>query len=222
MPQQNEAPASGAIPLTGGLGSVVRIPLPGTDGLAVELKPRGWTPKGGTTSTLFIQDMAGKRHLRLDYGFNKSTGTVNYHWNQAKMNPTAPGAKFPITNHQPAGKGASVLYHGSKVYRWLGKRLIVVGAVIDIYSIVQAENKSRQLFKVVSGWGGAYLGCKVVGGAGGIIGTFIEPGGGTAVGAGIGCFAGGIGGYWGFSWAAGELYDWTEGTVFRPLPTDVM
>ena len=52
------------------MGSILRIPVPGTKGLAIELSPRGWKPKGGSTSSLFIQDVTGKRHLRLDYGFN--------------------------------------------------------------------------------------------------------------------------------------------------------
>src|SRR5579875_1366442 len=37
----------------------------------IELSPRGWVPKSGSTSTVFIQDAAGKRVLRLDYGYNK-------------------------------------------------------------------------------------------------------------------------------------------------------
>lgn len=61
--------------------SILRIPIPGTNGLAVELTPRRWTPKGGTTSSLFIQSSNGKRMLRLDYGFNKTTNTFNFHWN---------------------------------------------------------------------------------------------------------------------------------------------
>lgn len=60
-----EAPLSGGIPAAVGMAAVVRIPVPGTNGLAVELSPRGWTPKGGSTSTVFIQDVTGKRHLRL-------------------------------------------------------------------------------------------------------------------------------------------------------------
>jgi len=80
----SEVPISGSVPLAAGAGlaAVVRIPVPGTNGLAVELGPRGWTPKGGSTSTIFIQDITGKRHLRLDYGYNVKTKTVDYHWNQ--------------------------------------------------------------------------------------------------------------------------------------------
>src|SRR5947207_15892968 len=65
-----EPPTSGGIPYAIGQASVVRIPIPGTNGLCIELTPRGWTPKGGSTSTLFFHDAAGKRHLRRDYGYS--------------------------------------------------------------------------------------------------------------------------------------------------------
>src|ERR1700733_13258524 len=65
-----DAPISGSAPLALGAGATLRIPVPGTDRLAIELKPRGRIPKAGSTSSLFIQDLKGKRQLRLDYGFN--------------------------------------------------------------------------------------------------------------------------------------------------------
>ena len=45
----NSVPMSGAIPIGAGAASVLRIPVPGTAGLAVELRPKGWVPKGGST-----------------------------------------------------------------------------------------------------------------------------------------------------------------------------
>jgi len=56
-------PLDGEIPVVVGSAAIVRIPVPGTQGLAIEFGPRGWTPKGGSTSTLFIQDALGKRNL---------------------------------------------------------------------------------------------------------------------------------------------------------------
>src|SRR5687767_14447980 len=79
--QTADAPMSGGIPYAIGQPSVVRIPIPGTGGLAIELTARGWTPKGGSTSTLFFQDPTGARQLRLDYGYNDRTKTIDYHWN---------------------------------------------------------------------------------------------------------------------------------------------
>ncbi len=204
----SEAPVSGTVPVGAGQAAVARIPVPGTSGLHVELSPRSYVPQGGSTSTLFIQDASGKRHLRLDYGYNKNTGRVDYHWNQKGTN-----AQFGIENHAPAGKGGQALYKGAKYLKYGGRVLLVVGVVVDGYSIVVAKNRKRQVAKVVAGWTGAWAGCKIVE-AMGAAGGSVEPGGGTAVG-GIG---GGIGGYAGASWAAGELYDYVEETFFEPLP----
>ena len=70
----SEAPPSGMVPYAGGQSSAVRIPVSGTKGLAMEFKPRGKDPAGGSTSTLFFQDVTGKRHLRLDYGYYRRAG----------------------------------------------------------------------------------------------------------------------------------------------------
>lgn len=206
---------SGAIPVGAGMPSVVRIPVPGTGTprLYLSFSPRGWTPASGSTSTVFIQDVTGKRHLRLDYGYNKTTGTVDYHWNQKGTQ-----AKFGITNHTPAGTGGKALYKGAKYFKYAGRGLLVVGAALDIYSIVVAKKKIRQVAKVVGGWAAAAAGCKVVGelGAGG--GTLVTPGLGTAVGGAAGCVAGGIGGYVFGSWLGGEAYDYVEEIVFEDVP----
>ncbi len=179
----------------------------------MELKPRGHIPASGSTSTLFIQDTTGKRHLRLDFGFNKSTGQVDYHWNQKGTN-----ARFGIENHSSAGPRGSAIHRGARSLRYGGRVLLVAGVALDAYSIVTAEKRVRQTARVVAGWGGAYAGCKIVGTAGAGIGTIVEPGGGTAVGGLAGCVLGSIGGYVGASWAAGEVYDWVEETVYSPLP----
>jgi hypothetical protein len=209
----SEAPVSGSIPVGVGSAAVVRIPVPGSNGLFVELSPRGYVPKSGTTSTLFVQDATGKRHLRLDYGYNKTTGKVDYHWNQKGTY-----SQFGITDHSPTGRGGEALYKGAKYLRYGGRVLLVVGVAVDAYSIVVAQKRWRQVSRVLAGWGGAAAGCKIVGAGGAVVGTFIEPGGGTAVGGFVGCMAGGVGGYLGASWAAGELYDWVEETFFEPLP----
>jgi hypothetical protein len=95
----------GSVTVGGGMGSVVAIPVPGTNGLAISLKPNGYVPPGGSTSTLFIQDVTGRRQLRLDYGFNKNTGKVDFHWNQkGTFN------EFGIRDHTPVGRGGASLY----------------------------------------------------------------------------------------------------------------
>lgn len=210
----SESPLSGSAVLTGnGMASVARIPVPGTNGLFLELTPRGRIPRGGSTSTVFIQDLAGRRQLRLDYVYNPTTNSVNYHWNQEGTY-----REFGVTDHSVVGAGEEALFKGAKYFRYGGRLLLVAGAALDIYSIVVARRRLRQIARVVAGWAGAWAGCEAVGAAGTLAGTFVEPGLGTAVGGFLGCAAGGIGGYAGASWAAGHAYDWVEETFFEPLP----
>ncbi len=204
---------SGTAPIVGtGVATIARIPVPGTK-LFVELSPRGWAPKGGSTSALFIQDVTGKKVLRLDYGYNKTTGAIDYHWNQKGT-----FADFGIADHAPAGSAGEALFKGAKFLKYGGRALLVVGAAMDIYSIVVAKKRLRAVVRVAAGWAGAEGGAVVVGEWGAGIGTAIEPGGGTAVGAFIGGIIGGAGGYFGASWAAEKTYDWVEETFFEPVP----
>lgn len=200
-----------AVPVGVGTASVTRIPVPGTVGLYVELSPRNYP--GKSTSALFIQDNTGKRVLRLDYGKNPKTGNVDYHWNQKGT-----FKDFGIQDHTTVGSAGEALYKGAKYLKWGGRVFLVAGVAMDAYSIVVAKKKWRQVVKVASGWAGAEAGCLLVGGEGAGGGTLVEPGGGTAVGALLGCAVGGIVGYAGFSWAAGQTYDYVEETFFEPLP----
>ncbi|XXX77032.1 hypothetical protein WMF30_56225 [Sorangium sp. So ce134] len=208
---QDGEPMSGTIFVGLGAPSVARIPIPGTKGLHVELSPRGFVPKGGSTSTLFMQDATGKRHLRLDYGYNKTTGKIDYHWNQKGT-----FAEFGIADHSPAGKAGEIMYKGAKYFKYAGRGLLVAGAALDVYSIVVAKKRWREVAKVAAGWGGAWGGCKIVGAAGALLGSEV-PGLGNAAGALIGCAIGGAAGYTGASWAAGEAYDRIEEIYFEPV-----
>jgi hypothetical protein len=211
----SDAPLSGAVPYAAGPGvaSVARIPVPGTDGLAIELSPRGYVPKGGSTSTIFIQDVTGKKHLRLDYGYNKNSGTVDYHWNQKGTN-----AQFGITDHTTVGTKGKIAYNAAKYLKWGGRVLLVVGLALDIWSIVKSSKPLRRTAQVAGGWAGAWAGCEVGGEVLAVGGSVIEPGGGTAVGGVLGCIGGGIGGYIFGSKVGGYVYDWAEDTFFSPLP----
>jgi len=210
--QTVEALWSGAVPFAIGQAAVVRIPIPGQNGLCIELRPRGYVPAGGSTSTLFFQDTTGKRHLRLDYGYNVKTKTIDYHWNQKGV-----AANFGILDHTPVGRVGAVAYRAAKYFRYGGRVLLVVGIAIDIVSIVRASNPLRRASQVVAGWAGAWAGCELVGSGGAAVGSLATPLGTAAGGVG-GCIIGGIGGYWLGSKAGGEVYDWAEGTMFVPLP----
>src|SRR6266850_5973654 len=207
------APMSGSIPVALGTPAVVRIPIVGLSGLCIELFPRGWRPKSGSTSSLFIQDITGSRHLRLDYGYNVKTGAVDFHWNQKGT-----FAELGIANHTPVGGAGGAVYTGAKYFRYGGVVLMVVGAGLDIYSVAVASKPLRQATKVGAAWAGAWIGCKVVGGEVAGLGTLIEPGLGTAIGGLVGCAVGAFIGYETASAVAGRVYDWAERTVFTPVP----
>jgi hypothetical protein len=207
-----DPPMSGGIPYAIGQASVVRIPVPGTDGLCIELRPRGRVPAGGSTSTLFFQDPTGKRHLRLDYGYNVKTRTIDYHWNQRGTH-----ANFGISDHAPAGTAGEVAHTAARYFRYAGRVLIVVGVAIDVVSIARASRPIRRASQVVAGWAAAWAGCEVVGAGGAALGLLASPLG-SAVGGIGGCIIGGIGGYYGGSAIGGEVYDWAENTFFTPLP----
>lgn len=205
-------PFSGAIPYAVGQSSIVRIPIPGTDRLAVEFKPRGRIPKGGSTSTLFFQDPTGKRHLRLDYGDNPKTKMIDYHWNQKGVH-----AAFGIEDHTTIRKNGKIAYQATKYFRFAGRILIVTGVTVDIFSIVQANKPLRRATQVVSAWALAWAGCKVVGAGGAYAGTAGGPPG-IAIGGVSGCIVGGASGYFIGEEAGGQVYDWAEETFFSPLP----
>jgi hypothetical protein len=207
-----EEPISGSIPVSLGAGSLLRIPVPGSKGLAVELTPRGYIPKGGSTQFLFIQDITGKRHLNLDFSFNKNSQLVEWHWNQKGTYDT-----FGITDHTSGGTAEQALGTFAKYYKYAGRVFLVGGAALDLYSIVTASRPLRRSVQVVSGWAAAAGGCRAVGAGGAAWGTAIEPGLGTAVGGFIGCAIGAFIGYRAAEAATGYLYDWAEDTVFTKL-----
>jgi len=191
--------------------SIFRIPIPGTDGLCIEFKPRGYVPRGGSTSTLFFQDSSGKRHLRLDYGYNVQSKTIDYHWNQ-----TGTHTNFGINDHTTVSRVGATIYKAAKYFRYAGRTLVVVGAVIDIVSIVRSAQPLRRASEVVAGWTLAWAGCKTLGAGGAALGTLASPIG-TAVGGIGGCLIGGYTGYRSGSALGLTIYDWGQ-TVFFPLP----
>jgi hypothetical protein len=208
-------PTVGSVPVALGILSVARIPVPGTN-LVVELNSRGYK---GSTSTVFIWEKeVGKgkfgKCLRLDYGYNVKTKTVDYHWNRE-----GPAKMFwGIQDHTPAGATGEALWKAGKYLRWGGRVLLVVSIAVDAVSIATASNRLRKASEVVSGWAFSWAGCETGGAFGAGVGTGIEPGGGTAIGAFVGCIIGGSIGYWAGSKVGADVYDWAENTVFTPLP----
>ncbi len=115
--------------------------------------PRNW---GGSTTAVFIRNPAdtryGKPGIRLDYGMNRATGRVDYHWNVE--GGARARARFPeITNHLPAGRGGAAVYWGARAFRVTGRVFVVAGAAIDIYSIAVADRPFRRAVQMASAWG---------------------------------------------------------------------
>lgn len=168
-------------------------------------------PPGGSTSTLFFQDTSGKRHLRLDYGYNIRTKTIDFHWNQAGTH-----ADFGIKDHTSVGSSTAALYKTAKFFKYAGRTFVVIGAAVDIASIVVASSPIRRASEVVGGWALAWAGCKVIGAGGAALGTLASPVG-TAIGGVGGCIIGGYAGYRVGVSAGGIVYDWAK-TAFHAVP----
>ena len=216
----------GSVLVAPGMASVIRIPIPGTKGLCLQLDaPGGY--KGSTSTLFFVEDPTKKagRMLRLDYGPRPTTVNgqkvmvIDYHWNQKSTMD-----QFGIPDHTPTSAAGRYLYKGAKYFKYGGRMLLVVGVAFDIVSIVQANKPLKRASEVVAGWAGGWLGCKMIGAGGGYVGGLMGsefPVVGNAVGAALGalggCVVGGVGGYFAGSEAAGVAYDWAEDTSFAPL-----
>ena len=160
--------------------------------------------------------MDGRRRLRLDHGANaRQGGRVERHWNQQRVH-----ADFGIPNHSTAGPGGAHLGRAARVFRHVGRALVVVGAAVDAHSIVRASKPLRRTVQVISPWAAAAVGCKAVGAGGAMAGSAVAPGPGTAVGGIAGCAVGGFVGYLGGEAVGGHVHDRAEGTVFTPLPEE--
>lgn len=220
------APWSASLLVGTGMAASVRIPIPGTQGLCIQLDaPGGY--RGSSSTLFFVEDPASKfgRQLRLDYGPRPTTvngqkvQVIDYHWNQKNTHQN-----FGIADHSPAGRLGGVVHQGAKYFRHGGRLLGVVGAGLDIVSIVQASKPLQRATEVLTGWAGALLGCKVVGAggawAGGALGTAYPIVGnalGIAIGGLGGCIVGSIGGYSAGERAARVVYQWAAGTDFSAL-----
>src|SRR5699024_8329864 len=143
----NDELMSGAMPYVMGQSTIIRIPIPGTNNLCIEFKPRGYVPSGGSTSTLFFQDITGKRHLRLDYGYNVKSKTIDYHWNQKGT-----FENFGMADHTTITNNGKTAYQLAKYFKYAGRTLFVVGVGLDALSIVQSSNPIKKATEVVSAW----------------------------------------------------------------------
>lgn len=232
-----------AVIVGGGTAAVVHVPIPNSNNLTVGLWTRDshWSNPSlrrdmqtliqelglssrppntqGSTSVLFVQSADGRKVLRLDWGV-KPDGSVTYHWNRKKIPLQFTG----VTNHQDANSFFRRAGPVLRVYRHAGRAMLLLGLAMDARAIYLSSNRPLQISRVVSGWAGAFAGCRLVGqggaAAGGAVGTAfagVGAGPGAAVGGIGGCLIGGVGGYWLGSEAGGIAYQWAEDTFFSPL-----
>jgi hypothetical protein len=185
--------------------------VPGTDGLCIELRPKGRIPSGDSKSTLFFEDASGDRRLRLDYGYNVRTRTIDYHWNQQRTH-----ADVGAADRSSAGRTGDAAHAAARYFRHAGRVMAIAGVAIELLSVVRASRSIRRASPVVAGWAAAWAGCEVVGAgaSGGLLGS--SPG--SSFRRIPGCVIGGIGGHYGGSAIGGEVYGWAEDTFFVPLP----
>ncbi|WP_133511215.1 hypothetical protein [Candidatus Thiosymbion oneisti] len=202
----------GAIPYAIGQAAVLQIPIPNSGGLYIGLRTNNPKRRPTSTSTLFFQDKTGKeRLLRLDYGDNPRTRTIDFHWNHKRGY-----AKFGIEDHTPAGRAGEIAYKSARYFRWGGRVFLVAGITADTVSIVRSSTPLNRASQVVSAWALAWAGCKAGGAGGAALGSPASPLGMAAGGIG-GCIIGGLGGYVGGTVLGGQVYDWVKGTFFIPL-----
>ena len=127
--------------------------------------------------------------MRLDYGYNVKTKTVDYHWNQKGTYDL-----FKIADHTTVGGGGKALCRTAQGFRYAGRVLLVIGVAMDAVSIVQSDRPLRRATQVVTAWAAAWAGAEGAGAVGAAIGTAVEPGGGTAVLGVVFAIGGGIAG----------------------------
>ena len=211
----NEGPDAGTSLATGaGLGAIVTyqgktlVRLGGEKFYVSGTPPKGgWTPKGGTTSVLFLYKKSDiKKMYRLDWDTIKmgpKQGQLGWEHNQKGVSKIL-GLK--VTNHQPAGGWGRAAGTALRVYKWGGRALFVAGLVGSAVEIYYAENKARAIAKTGGALAGGFGGAKLGAAGGAKAGSYFGP-----VGAGIGTFLGGLIGAAAGAWfggkVAGYVYD---------------
>ena len=205
-------PVSGRIPFVVGKTSVVRIPVAGTRTLCLELSPRGHVPARGSASTLFVRHAATQLQSRLDFAYNKRTRTIDYHWNQ---NGT-------LENFVNGGQREDVTpwfvpHSALKCYRYIGRTLLVGGAIAEAVSIVEASAPLRNASSSVSDWCARWLGHEYAIADRALTGSQLGQGLALAVGEALDCIIAAFSGIVTPAELAAQVYDWTENTLFTPL-----
>lgn len=154
--------------------------------------PRGARlPPGGSSSVVFATlPNQPNKGIRLDYGYNKGTSSVNWHWNQKGS-----ASNFLVTNHSTSG--AKLSGWALKSTKYAGRLLLVGGVIQSGSAIYSSEEPLQEAAHQASGWAGSFVGGAAGAQAGAALGAAIGApfmGIGAVPGAVVGGFVGGVAG----------------------------
>jgi hypothetical protein len=203
-----------AVRVTGGKIAIAHIPIPGTNGLFVELRPRGHAASTGPASTLYVRDLTRGQQLRLDFSYQPADRRLQYHWSPY-------GSLDDLTADDASAhkRGEPGAYSAAKQYRCAGRDLILLGLPVDAYRIVIARPWWRQATREVAGWLGTWSVFDATEVWGPPPPRPGKPGVETLI---PDTQAGASQGPVGAAWSPGEAYDWVEEIALEAVPEIVL
>ena len=165
-----------------------------------------WKPKGGSTSYLLVYKKANPNKVyRLDWDELKEgpmKGSQGWEHNQKGVKEVL---NLEITNHQPAGRIASVTGSTLRIFKFFGRAMFVIAVIDSLVQIYYAKDRWKEVIVQSAGWTAAWAGARLGGsvgaeggaevgvwfdGVGAIPGGLIGGLGGSLVGGATGYFYG--------------------------------
>lgn len=123
--------SSGRAPFAVGHSRYVRLPVPHTLDLWLELRPKTPVPACGAASSLLLRHAARCLELRLDFAYSKRTRSVDFHW------CTEP--KDPARGAGPGFTPWLVPHAASRCFRQAGRVLTVTGVLADQVRLLRSD-----------------------------------------------------------------------------------
>jgi len=170
--------------------------------LQLKLKEKGLSQSAGSAARSALQE----KWRELQTQFGKAYTDVYRH-----VKPVKPTGSF--------WKPSDLANRHARIFKVVGKGLIVIGVTIDVATIVQAPSgeRAKVIVRTVASNAGAYGGTLVGAGAGRVGGALLGRaiGGvcgslGGPVGTVAGALAGGVVGAWAGDVIGGVIYDWSN------------
>lgn len=160
---------------------------------------RANNPRPNSSSSIFWQNVSGKKHGRLDRHVVTLKGGIQPYGNvpRTHLNYTS-GTGFFKYDHGLSPRGGTYLHYSAIFIRRSGGAMMALGAVTDAYSLATSSNKASEASRIAGGWAGAYYGAQYLGTQLAAYGASYGPYGIMAGGL-AGSIGGGALGYWGGS-----------------------